>query len=627
MGGKIEDSPFYKVLKADTTTTVVMNLDQMAASLLRAWCDFEFYFSHVLRKSLVLNSRFGPLRRLGCSSDCGKVAELWMLHVFELLQDVDINLATATREEDLELIRSEIASFVGTGVAEGLRGADALNRLLKSMIASEVLPALARIGDLSRGDPRAREPRSAAAAGAGRRPHSRGPRGAHPEALPRGFRQAEGGPHADHSDAHARAAQVPQDHAQRGQEALAQLGEEAPPFAKNIADRLCVPDDNSNASAVLSAVPTPRGGLPVIRTPEAPQSPREGDAAIASSRLHSPRIDGDEKWSVTVQEAAAVLLHQSQPGAKPKARDNMLDPDSPISQNSTAIRGNFTPVGRLKGLSKLEARAARQKRQMRPPEIQVSSRASSAAGSQGLQSPALGSRAASKAPSLGAASSSPEKENLAFSRQTSVASASQGMQKPPVDAEELGERRASGSQGSQTPVEGLPLSRSHSRSSQGNQTPVGGFPQLFSRTSSRSSTKLLELKGTSCSSLGGRAASSTQYNMPVVMEHLESEDSGLRMAACEVLLDLGKTAAAQALPQLSELLEDRCDGVRRAALGVMAQMGCETLEAEHVEKTLVGAVVCLLACLFVCCCCGCCSCLFVCLFDCCCCCLFVCLIV
>lgn len=149
MGSNIEDSPFYKVLKAPTTTKLVMNLDHMAASLQRAWCDFEFYLGSVLQKDIVLNCRFGPLERLGSSSDENKIEELWMLHVFELLQDVDFRLAQASKAKDLVLINDEIKSFVGTGIAQGREGGEALNFLIKSMIASEVLPALARIGDLA----------------------------------------------------------------------------------------------------------------------------------------------------------------------------------------------------------------------------------------------------------------------------------------------------------------------------------------------------------------------------------------------------------------------------------------------------------------------------------------------
>lgn len=148
LGHTIEDTPFYKVLKADTTASVVLNMDQMGALLFRAWCNFEFFHSTMLNKDVVLNTRFGPLREISADKDSGKFIQVWIVHIFDLLQDVDIRFAQASCEEDLVMIQQRISCFIGTGCAAGLQGADALNRLLKSMIATRSLTLLAQVGSV-----------------------------------------------------------------------------------------------------------------------------------------------------------------------------------------------------------------------------------------------------------------------------------------------------------------------------------------------------------------------------------------------------------------------------------------------------------------------------------------------
>eukprot|EP00928_Gymnodinium_smaydae_P024701 TRINITY_DN19914_c0_g7_i1.p1 TRINITY_DN19914_c0_g7~~TRINITY_DN19914_c0_g7_i1.p1 ORF type:complete len:1695 (+),score=350.87 TRINITY_DN19914_c0_g7_i1:196-5280(+) len=166
LGETIEDSPFYKILRAESTQLVLLNLDMNCSSLFRAWCCFEFYFSHSLLKTVVLNTRYGSMQDLCTDKYTAKLAELYILHVFEILQDVDVGKAVATRKEDSQMIQKAIQCFTGTGVADGLVGAAALNRMLKAAVSNQALPGLAKAGNVheiqvaleNRADPNMKDP-------------------------------------------------------------------------------------------------------------------------------------------------------------------------------------------------------------------------------------------------------------------------------------------------------------------------------------------------------------------------------------------------------------------------------------------------------------------------------------
>lgn len=143
MGTSTEESPFYKILQAKTTKEVVMNMDSQASALLRAWCCFEFLLTHQQEKPFVLNSRFGPVQELD-SEDW--VLEQWVMHVFWVLQVVDIRRAQASEESDLKTILDHISTFKGTCVAEGLTGAEALNQIIKSLVSNQVLHIFSKLG-------------------------------------------------------------------------------------------------------------------------------------------------------------------------------------------------------------------------------------------------------------------------------------------------------------------------------------------------------------------------------------------------------------------------------------------------------------------------------------------------
>lgn len=491
MGSRVEDSPFYKVLKADTTTTVAMNLDQMAACLLRAWCSFEFYYSHVLKKNLVLNCRYGPLRRLGCcsSSDGGKVAELWMLHVFELLQEVDIRLATSTKKEDMAMIQAEISSFEGMGVAAGLTGADALNRLLKSMIASEVLPVLARLGnlpaldqalangaDVEAVDHRHIRPLTYAAAAHG--PDSPVAQlllrhGADPAALAHATVIVE----LFSEDSSARKSALAQinkllSSAERKfHRATLRLARE-----QHLARYASLLRALAQVDEKASALETQRFGVDTgVSTPsDRPASPgsRSGGA--------SPVPD----WTVSVvQEAASRLAQRGPEGETPKT--------------PRALRSDWTV-----------------------PVAQQSTDRLSHTGSPGAKSPG----------------------------------------------------NAMSWKSSQTPQ----AAHVHSGSSRLLIPPLRAV-----KTSSRTSTLgSHQLQGPRSATASVGTNTPSQLNVPVILEHLEHDDSGLRLAACEVLGDLGKEAAEHA-PQLVERLQDQDEAVRVVALNALARVGASALEPEH----------------------------------------------
>jgi hypothetical protein len=143
MGSSVQDTPFFKVLQAPTTKMVVMNVDQIASSLLRAWCVFEFFLSVDTQKSFILNTRFGPPDVL---FESGIEAEMTLTHLFEVLQIMDIKQSSASVQGDLDMIHAHIETFKGCGVAEGLVGADALNRKIKSVVADCVLHVFVKWG-------------------------------------------------------------------------------------------------------------------------------------------------------------------------------------------------------------------------------------------------------------------------------------------------------------------------------------------------------------------------------------------------------------------------------------------------------------------------------------------------
>ena len=128
MGSSVEDTPFYKVLDADTTKVMAMNLDQCATPLQRAWCAFEFYFIHKLGKDFMINTRFGAMDR--ADSDSSLIV-MWLLHMYKVLQDMNIDKSQASCLKDLNMIREEISHFKGTGIVEGQTGSDALDRTLR----------------------------------------------------------------------------------------------------------------------------------------------------------------------------------------------------------------------------------------------------------------------------------------------------------------------------------------------------------------------------------------------------------------------------------------------------------------------------------------------------------------
>ena len=58
---------------------------------------------------------------------------------FIALEEVlDVESAEASVDNDLRMIQNEIAKYEGTGPWEGYKGADALNRLLRSLVATQV---------------------------------------------------------------------------------------------------------------------------------------------------------------------------------------------------------------------------------------------------------------------------------------------------------------------------------------------------------------------------------------------------------------------------------------------------------------------------------------------------------
>ena len=144
----IEQTPFFKILHAETTKFVVMNVDQSASALLRAWCTLEFMIAHQRGDALKfkLNSRLGPLQGMDTNSS---LSRMFLLHMFNILQDMDIEKAEASKQEDLDKIVARAKLFQGRGKHLGYSGTDGLNRIIKQEVADQVLPLLASAGNVS----------------------------------------------------------------------------------------------------------------------------------------------------------------------------------------------------------------------------------------------------------------------------------------------------------------------------------------------------------------------------------------------------------------------------------------------------------------------------------------------
>ena len=55
-----------------------------------------------------------------------------------MLKLLDVGAAQASRPEDLSMIMGEIAKYQGSGVSEGFEGVQALNKLLESLVSTQV---------------------------------------------------------------------------------------------------------------------------------------------------------------------------------------------------------------------------------------------------------------------------------------------------------------------------------------------------------------------------------------------------------------------------------------------------------------------------------------------------------
>jgi len=143
MGKSLDETPFHKVIRSPTTQMVVMNVDQLASTFARAWCSFEFFLAVETGKQFCLNSRHGPPEVM---YEAGIEAEMALTHLFEVLQVMDIRSCSCSVQEDFDMIHGHLASFKGWGIAEGLGGAEALNRIMKSVVADRVLHVFVKWG-------------------------------------------------------------------------------------------------------------------------------------------------------------------------------------------------------------------------------------------------------------------------------------------------------------------------------------------------------------------------------------------------------------------------------------------------------------------------------------------------
>eukprot|EP00927_Polykrikos_kofoidii_P029327 TRINITY_DN25372_c0_g1_i1.p1 TRINITY_DN25372_c0_g1~~TRINITY_DN25372_c0_g1_i1.p1 ORF type:complete len:1785 (-),score=227.56 TRINITY_DN25372_c0_g1_i1:66-4634(-) len=145
LGDTLSESPFYLALSSKGCRGTVMMLNQQASALDRVWCIYEVYLTHKLGKDFVLNSLEGPLDE---AAGMSAAKDIWLMHFFRLLQNIDVAQADATRREDFDKIMYEIRSCEfreHDGLVE--RGPSALNTFVKRILAQEVIFSLARRGE------------------------------------------------------------------------------------------------------------------------------------------------------------------------------------------------------------------------------------------------------------------------------------------------------------------------------------------------------------------------------------------------------------------------------------------------------------------------------------------------
>lgn len=143
LGNALEESPFYLALCSKGCRGTLMNLNQLGSALCRIWCIYEVYLTHELGKHFVLNSCQGPLTDV---THTAKAKDLWVLHIFRLLQHISVANASATMESDRVKIMEALESFRSS---RGTTGAQALDATVKALVAEQAIFTIARRGDAS----------------------------------------------------------------------------------------------------------------------------------------------------------------------------------------------------------------------------------------------------------------------------------------------------------------------------------------------------------------------------------------------------------------------------------------------------------------------------------------------
>eukprot|EP00929_Paragymnodinium_shiwhaense_P078141 TRINITY_DN4044_c0_g2_i1.p1 TRINITY_DN4044_c0_g2~~TRINITY_DN4044_c0_g2_i1.p1 ORF type:complete len:1919 (-),score=432.30 TRINITY_DN4044_c0_g2_i1:159-5264(-) len=136
LGDTLEQSPFYLALSSEHCHGTVMMLNKEASAMDRVWCIYEVFLTHQLKKDFVLNSVEGPLDEAASMSDA---KDLWLKHYFQLLQNISVQHASSTSLEDYDKIMGEIKREKG--------GAEALNNIVKAILAGEALFTLSKRGE------------------------------------------------------------------------------------------------------------------------------------------------------------------------------------------------------------------------------------------------------------------------------------------------------------------------------------------------------------------------------------------------------------------------------------------------------------------------------------------------
>jgi hypothetical protein len=166
LGDTVEESPFYKALSWKHNRGTVMNLNWMVSAFTRIWCIYEVFLTHDVGKPFTINTKHGPL--VGGSSSVKK--DNWVVHMNNLLQFVDAAGAESSSQEDKDSILKVVGGFEGKGVAEGFKGAPALNLVVRSKLAGQAMFSLAVNGKTeavvkaleSRADPNKKDGRGVA---------------------------------------------------------------------------------------------------------------------------------------------------------------------------------------------------------------------------------------------------------------------------------------------------------------------------------------------------------------------------------------------------------------------------------------------------------------------------------